>query len=112
VIGTLIPDIINHLKDSGWAFQKAGALALSKLSDHSKGVNFKLSDLISLIGFIAEFQMDIRTAVPMIIALLKDNDKSVQKASIDALSKLSEHSKSHHHYFLGLALLISIYYYS
>src|SRR5277367_5293887 len=91
---TAIPEIITllRLKDSDSDVQIAAANTLSKLSDHSK--RLYLSGLSFLIYFSAGFQPLIMTAIPEIIALLKDSDSdSVQIAAANTLSKLSDHSK-------------------
>ena len=47
-----------------------------------------------LIGIIAEFRPLIGTAIPEVITFLKDSDGDVRMAATDALSKLSNSSKS------------------
>ena len=49
--------------------------------------------MILFIKIIAPFRDSIRTAIPDILTLLKGRNKDLQKAGINALSKLSEHSK-------------------
>jgi HEAT repeat protein len=86
-----IPDIVIFLKDDDKDVRRAGINALSRLSGHGKKV--KLSCLTLFISLLAKFHPLIEPAIPEIISLLDDNDESIRKAGIDALSKFSEHGK-------------------
>ena len=60
----------------------------------------------SLTSIVVEFRHFIPTAIPRIIALLKNSDKIVRRVGIDAVSNLSDHGKRVN--LSGLTLLMSI----
>ena len=93
LIGTAIPEFITLLKDSDVYVRMAATDALSKLSNYSKSVKICGNGVILFIKIIAEFRDSIGTAIPDILTLLKGRNKGLQKAGINALSKLSEHGK-------------------
>jgi HEAT repeat protein len=89
LIATSIPHIIDLLQDDEPLVCAASADALSKLSEH--GMEPIWSGMVSLTSIAAEFRGLIATSIPHIIDLLQDDEPNVSEASINALSKLSEH---------------------
>jgi hypothetical protein len=84
LIGPVIPEIVKLLENTNWTVCLAGVDALSQLSEHGKMDN--VSDVAFLMTIIAEFRPLITTAI---VNLLKDSDKAVRQAGVDALSQLS-----------------------
>ena len=60
----------------------------------------------SLISIVVEFRPLILSAIPRIIALLKNSDENFRRVGIDAVSNLSDHGKRVN--LSGLTLLMSI----
>jgi len=63
---------------------------LSKLSKQGNIPNSECSDLLVFDVPVAEL---IRLAIPQIVALLSHSNRSICKAGVDALLRLSEHGK-------------------
>jgi HEAT repeat protein len=88
-IATTIPQLINLLEDYNEFVRWSAVAALSEFSAH--GMSPICSRIASLMGIAAEFRGLIATSIPHIIDLLQDDEPNVSEASINALSKLSEH---------------------
>jgi Armadillo/beta-catenin-like repeat len=103
-IDTAIPEIVHFFRDSDVKVRLATAETLWELSDRGRTVNLLVVAL--LIKVIAEFRPLIVTAIPKLVALLKDSDIDVCGACTVALWKLSEQGKTGN--LSDLALLMRI----
>jgi HEAT repeat protein len=102
LIESVIPEIVNLLKNSNQEVRRAGTYTLCKLSGRGETANFIGSSL--LMKIIEEFQRLIGTTIPEIVDLLKHNNRRVREAGADILSELSEQSKTAN--LWGLTLLM------
>jgi HEAT repeat protein len=102
-IGSAIPQIITFLSDSDSDVRLVSAVALLKLLDQGKNIEY--SGLALLMTTIAEFQESIGSAVPQIITFLSDSNSDLRLVGAKALLKLSEQGKNIE--YSGLDLLIS-----
>ena len=86
-IATSFPLIIDLLKDYNPGAREASVTVLLEFLS----TVCVTSVMVSLTSSIADFHGFIATSLPKIIDLLKDNSKRVRCATVDMLSKLSEH---------------------
>jgi hypothetical protein len=91
LIKSAIPNIVSCLKASDINVQIAGVNALAKLSEQGERVH--LSNLALLISILAEFQPLIRTAIPEIVNVFKNNTEYAWEIVPDALLKFSKQGK-------------------
>jgi HEAT repeat protein len=102
-IGSAIPQIIIFLSDSNSYVRSAGAVALSKLLQQGKNIEY--SGLTLLTITVAAFLEPIGSSIPQIIAFLSDSNSYVRLAGASTLLKLSEQGRKIE--FSGLTLLMS-----
>jgi hypothetical protein len=91
-IRAIVPQLLSVLKDTDKDVRSEGLGALSKLSKHCMPPI--LAGTVSN-DIEAGFRASIATSIPQILALFKDNNRSVRHVGVKAVSEVFEQGMYH-----------------